>query len=40
VRDAADAQSLRNAGYDAILVGESLVTSADPAAAIGRLRGR
>jgi indole-3-glycerol phosphate synthase len=40
VRDAADAQSLRNAGYDAILVGESLVTSADPAAAIVRLRGR
>jgi len=40
VRDAADSQSLRRAGYDAILVGESLVTSADPAAAIGRLRGR
>jgi len=40
VRDAADAQSLRRAGYDAILVGESLVTSADPAAVIGRLRGR
>ncbi|HEY4609922.1 MAG TPA: indole-3-glycerol phosphate synthase TrpC, partial [Ilumatobacteraceae bacterium] len=40
VRDAADAQSLRRAGYDAILVGESLVTSDDPAAAIGRLRGR
>jgi len=40
VRDATDAQSLRRAGYDAILVGESLVTSEDPASAIGRLRGR
>ena len=40
VRGHDDAQSLRAAGYDAILVGESLVTSDDPAAAIGRLRGR
>jgi indole-3-glycerol phosphate synthase len=40
VRDAADAKSLRRAGYDAILVGESLVTSDDPAAAIARLRSR
>jgi indole-3-glycerol phosphate synthase len=40
VRDAADADSLRRAGYDAILVGESLVTSDDPATAIARLRGR
>jgi len=40
VRGRDDAQSLRSAGYDAILVGESLVTSDDPAAAIARLRGR
>jgi indole-3-glycerol phosphate synthase len=37
VRDAADAKALRAAGYDAVLVGESLVTSADPAAAIREL---
>lgn len=29
VRDAADAQRLRNAGYDAVLVGESIITSGD-----------
>lgn len=34
VRGADDAASLRQAGYDAVLVGESLVTAADPAAAI------
>jgi len=34
VRGRADAQSLRAAGYDAVLVGEHLVTSADPAAAL------
>jgi len=39
VRDADDAISLRRAGYDAVLVGESLVTSDDPVAAIQRLRG-
>jgi indole-3-glycerol phosphate synthase len=38
VRDANDAQSLRNAGYDAVLVGESLVISNDPAAVIASLR--
>ncbi len=38
VRDRRDAQSLRNAGYDAVLVGESLVTAADPAAAMAELR--
>ena len=38
VRDRGDAQSLRDAGYDAVLVGESLVTAADPAAAIADLR--
>jgi indole-3-glycerol phosphate synthase len=37
VRDHADALNLRRAGYDAVLVGESLVTSADPAAAIAEL---
>ena len=38
VRDAADAASLHAAGFDAVLVGESLVTSSDPARAIGALR--
>jgi indole-3-glycerol phosphate synthase len=38
VRDRADAQSLRDAGYHAVLVGESLVTAGDPAAAIADLR--
>lgn len=38
VRGPDDAASLRRAGYHAVLVGESLVTSADPAAAIGALR--
>jgi indole-3-glycerol phosphate synthase len=38
VRDAADARSLRAAGYDAVLVGETLVTSADPAATVRELR--
>jgi indole-3-glycerol phosphate synthase len=32
VRDAADAARLADAGYDAILVGETLVTAPDPAA--------
>jgi indole-3-glycerol phosphate synthase len=30
---------LRSAGYDAVLVGETLVTSGDPAAAIADLIG-
>ena len=38
VRDANDAQSLRDAGYDAVLVGESLVVSNDPASVIASLR--
>jgi indole-3-glycerol phosphate synthase len=38
VRDRADARRLRDAGYDAVLVGESLVTAADPAAALADLR--
>jgi indole-3-glycerol phosphate synthase len=38
VRGGDDARALRDAGYDAILVGETLVTSDDPAAAIAELR--
>jgi indole-3-glycerol phosphate synthase len=38
VRDRADAEALAAAGYDAILVGESLVTSTDPGAALVELR--
>lgn len=39
VRGVADARALRAAGYDAVLVGEALVTSPDPAAAIAELIG-
>jgi indole-3-glycerol phosphate synthase len=39
VRGGEDARSLRAAGYDAVLVGETLVTSGDPAAAIADLIG-
>lgn len=39
VRGASDARSLRAAGYDAVLVGETLVTSGDPAATIRELVG-
>jgi indole-3-glycerol phosphate synthase len=39
VRDRADAASLADAGYHALLVGETLVTSGEPAAAIRELRG-
>lgn len=39
VRDRADAQALSDAGYHALLVGETLVTSGDPATEIKRLRG-
>jgi indole-3-glycerol phosphate synthase len=38
VRDRTDAEALAAAGYDAVLVGESLVTSADPGAAVRELR--
>jgi len=38
VRDAADARSLRDAGYQAVLVGESIVTASDPRAAVRELR--
>ena len=37
VRGRNDARSLRDAGYDAVLVGETIVTSDDPAAAIADL---
>ncbi|MFN6121070.1 MAG: indole-3-glycerol phosphate synthase TrpC [Actinomycetes bacterium] len=39
VRGADDAAALHAAGYHAVLVGETLVTSDDPAATIGLLRG-
>jgi len=38
VRGEADARSLADAGYDAVLVGESLVTATDPASALDALR--
>jgi indole-3-glycerol phosphate synthase len=38
VRGRADAERLRDAGYHAVLVGEALVTAADPAAALRGLR--
>ena len=34
VRDAHDARRLRDAGYDAVLVGESIVTAVDPVSAV------
>ena len=37
VRNRADAEALTAAGYDAVLVGESLVTSVDPGAAVREL---
>ncbi len=37
VRGAGDAERLADAGYDAVLVGEHLVTADDPGAAIGAL---
>jgi indole-3-glycerol phosphate synthase len=39
IRDAHDADELFGCGYDAILVGESLVTSPDPAVALRLLKG-
>lgn len=38
VRNAADARRMAECGYDAVLVGTSVVTSSDPAAAIRSLR--
>ncbi len=40
VRGPDDARALRAAGYDAVLVGETLVTAADPEAAVRNLRVR
>ena len=40
VRGPEDARSLRAAGYDAVLVGETLVTAPDPTAALRALRVR
>lgn len=40
VRDGDDARALEAAGYHAVLVGETLVTSGDPAASIRELIGR
>ncbi len=37
VRDADDARRLADAGYDAVLIGETLVTAADPAEALADL---
>ena len=39
IRDADDVARVRDAGYDAVLVGESLVTAADPAASLKGLLG-
>lgn len=39
VRDGSDAAALAAAGYDAVLVGETLVTAADPGAALTALKG-
>ncbi|MBI5090056.1 MAG: indole-3-glycerol phosphate synthase TrpC [Actinobacteria bacterium] len=39
VRDRTDASSLHRAGYHAVLVGETLVTAADPSLTIRELRG-
>ncbi|HEX6236080.1 MAG TPA: indole-3-glycerol phosphate synthase TrpC [Acidimicrobiales bacterium] len=39
IRGPGDARALAGAGFDAILVGESLVTSGDPEAAVAALRG-
>ena len=38
ITGAVDAQRLADAGYDAVLVGESVVTSTDPTAAVAALR--
>lgn len=38
VRDAADARALHAAGYHAVLVGETLVTAADPAGVVREMR--
>ncbi len=40
IRDAGDARRLADAGFDALLVGETLVTAPDPAAMVAALRAR
>lgn len=40
IRTAEDVIELREAGFDAVLVGEALVTAADPGAALGALLGK
>jgi indole-3-glycerol phosphate synthase len=40
IRGPGDARRLADAGYHAILVGETLVTASDPAGAVAALRGR
>ena len=39
IRNAEDVRRMGDAGYAAVLVGETLVTSADPAGALTQLRG-
>ncbi len=39
IRSCDDVRRLADAGFDAVLVGEALVTSADPGAALAALRG-
>jgi indole-3-glycerol phosphate synthase len=39
IRDGDDVRRLRDAGFDAVLVGEALVSSPDPAVALRALRG-
>lgn len=39
IRDSADLARLSRAGYDAFLIGERLITAADPGAALKELRG-
>ena len=40
IRGGDDVRRLADAGYDAVLVGETLVTSPDPAATLGELLAR
>jgi indole-3-glycerol phosphate synthase len=40
IRSPDQARRLADAGFDAVLVGETLVTASDPAAAVAALRGR
>ncbi len=40
IHESEDAERMRNAGYDAVLVGEALIVAADPAETLVRLVGR